>query len=130
MLDEICSRYRVDLDRIYATGLSMGGRGTWVQAIDYPDRFAAIAPICGSIPDLEDAARIPHLPVWAFVGAKDEDQSIGRMVEALQKAGGDARLTVYPDASHDAWTPTYANPEFYEWLLSHRRGRRVEKPSL
>jgi predicted esterase len=123
LLDDVSARYRVDVDRIYVTGLSMGGRGTWVLAIDYPDRFAAIAPICGSIPDLEDASRIRHLPVWAFVGAKDHDQSIRKMVEALQAAGGNAQLTVYSDAGHDAWTPTYANPAFYEWLLSHRRTR-------
>jgi predicted esterase len=121
LLEEICARYRVDPDRIYATGFSMGGRGTWVQAIEYPDRFAAIAPICGSIPEPEEARRIRHVPVWAFVGAQDGDQSIRQMVEAHQAAGGDARLTVYPDAGHDAWTPAYADPALYDWLLSHRR---------
>jgi predicted esterase len=121
LLDEVTSDYRVDPDRVYATGLSMGGRGTWVQAIEFPDRFAAIAPICGSIPELEEAKRIRHLPVWAFVGAKDGDPSIRRMVDALRSAGGDVRLTVYPDAGHDAWTPTYADPAFYEWLLSRKR---------
>jgi hypothetical protein len=124
LLDEVSARYRVDPDRVYVTGLSMGGRGTWVLAIEYPNRFAAIAPICGSIPDLEDTSRIRHLPVWAFVGAKDYDQSIRQMVEALQAAGGNVKLTVYPEAGHDAWTPTYANPAFYEWLLSHRRSPR------
>ena len=121
LLEEISAQYRVDPDRVYVTGLSMGGRGVWVQAIEYPDRFAAIAPICGSIPEPEEVHRIRHVPVWAFVGALDEEQSIRRMVEALQKIGGNARLTVYPDADHDAWTPTYANSEWYEWLLSHRR---------
>jgi predicted peptidase len=91
-------------------------------AIEYPDRFAALAPICGSIPAPEDAGRIRHVPVWAFLGAHDGDTSIRQMVEALQAAGGDAKLTVYPDAGHDAWTPTYSNPAFYEWLLSERRG--------
>jgi predicted esterase len=123
LLDQVCANYRVDPDRIYVTGLSMGGRGTWMQAIEYPDRFAAIAPICGSIPDLEEANRIKHMPVWAFVGADDDDQSIRQMVEALQALGGDARLTVYPETGHDAWTPTYADPTFFEWILSHRRTR-------
>jgi pimeloyl-ACP methyl ester carboxylesterase len=121
LLDEVSARYRVDPDRVYATGLSMGGRGTWALAIEYPDRFAAIAPICGSIPEPEEASRIRHLPVWAFLGAKDHDSSIRQMVEALQAVGGNAKLTVYPDVGHNAWTPTYANPALYEWLLSHRR---------
>ncbi len=126
LLDEVSANYRVDPDRICVTGLSMGGRGAWVLAIEYPDRFAAIAPICGSIPEPEEARRIRHLPVWAFLGAKDHDQSIREMVAALQAVGGDVRLTVYPDAGHDAWTPTYTDPAFYEWLLSHRRTPRRE----
>jgi pimeloyl-ACP methyl ester carboxylesterase len=121
LVEEICAGYRVDRDRVYVTGLSMGGRGAWDVAIENPDRFAAIAPICGSIPAVEDASRIRHLPVWAFVGARDYDQSIRTMVDALQAIGGNVKLTVYPDAGHDAWTPTYADPAFYEWLLSHRR---------
>jgi dienelactone hydrolase len=126
LLEEVIGRYRVDPDRVYATGFSMGGRGTWVQAIEYPDRFAAVAPICGSIPEPEEASRIRHIPVWAFLGAKDGDQSMRQMVEALQAAGGNAKLTVYPDAGHDAWTPAYADPALYEWLLSHRRTPRPE----
>lgn len=124
LLDDLTTRYRVDPEQICVTGLSMGGRGTWDLAIDYPDRFSAIAPICGSIPAVEDVNRIRHLPVWAFLGANDYDQSIRQMVEALEATCGNARLTVYPDAGHDAWTPTYANPAFYEWLLSHQREPR------
>jgi predicted esterase len=127
LLDEVVHRYRVDEDRIVVTGLSMGGRGTWVLAIEYPDRFAAIAPICGSIPEPGEAKRITEVPVWAFVGAKDDDQSIQQFVDALREAGGNVRLTVYPDANHDAWTPTYAAPAFFEWLLRHRRTSRPEK---
>jgi len=123
LLDELGSRYAVDPDRVYLTGLSMGGFGTWSLAIECPQRFAAIAPVCGGgLPAL--AYRLRHVPIWAFHGAKDpvvplyESQ---RMVEAVQRAGGNARLTIYPDAEHDAWTETYNNPELYAWLLSHRR---------
>ena len=126
LLEEVSAHYRVDPDRVYVTGLSMGGRGTWVLAIEYPDRFAAIAPICGSIPELEEASRIRHVPVWAFLGEKDGDPSIRQMVEALQAAGGNPKLTVYPDVGHDAWTSAYADPALYEWLLSHRRTLRSD----
>jgi len=123
LLRQVCSDHQVDTDRVYGTGLSMGGFGIWSLAITYPRRFAAIAPICGGgSPYL--AYRIVHLPAWVFHGAKDpvvplyESQ---RMVDALRNLSGDARLTVYPDAEHDAWTQTYDNPELYDWLLSHRR---------
>jgi predicted peptidase len=125
LLDDIVSRYRVDEDRIYLTGLSMGGFGTWRLAIEYPDRFAAIAPVCGK-GDTVRAARIAHLPVWVFHGAKDETVPIKEsevMVEAIKKAGGDVKFTVYPEAGHDSWTETYNNPELYEWFLEHKRAK-------
>ena len=109
--------------RIYVTGLSMGGYGTWDLATRYPNRFAAIAPICGG-GEPARACTVKHLPVWAFHGAKDEvvplEQSQA-MIDALAACDGNARLTVYPDADHDAWTQTYDNPELYDWFLSHRR---------
>jgi len=128
LLDDIISRYRVDKDRVYLTGLSMGGFGTWRLAIEYPDRFAAIAPVCGRGETAKAAriARIAHLPVWVFHGAKDETVPIVEseiMVEALKKAGGDVKFTVYPEAGHDSWTETYNNPELYEWFLEHKRAK-------
>ena len=124
LLDEIESSYRVDPDRIYVTGLSMGGFGTWELLQAYPDRFAAAAPVCGGgTPGLICAAR--EVPVWAFHGARDAvvpEYRSREMVDRLEACDGDVRYTVYPDAGHDAWTETYADPELYEWLLSHRRG--------
>ena len=123
LLDEIEVKYRVDPDRVYLTGLSMGGYGTWEMALDFPDRFAAIVPICGG-GDPADAARLKDVPVWAFHGGKDPVVPLKgeeEMVDAVKKAGGDARLTIYPEAGHDAWTETYANEEVYTWLLQHRR---------
>ncbi len=128
LLDEIVRSLAVDTDRVYLTGLSMGGYGTWHLAAAQPDRFAAIAPICGGGISFagfpEKVSVIKHVPVWAFHGAKDPavplEESV-RMVEALRASGGDVRLTVYPEAAHDSWTQTYDNPELYAWFLRHRR---------
>jgi len=122
LLDDIEAKYRVDTDRVYLTGLSMGGFGTWSLAIAYPDRFAAIAPICGG-GERYGAYRLKKVPVWAFHGAKDPVVPVERskeMVEAVKKVGGDAKITIYPEAEHDSWTVTYDNPELYEWFLSHK----------
>ena len=123
LLDNLVRRYKVDQDRIYLSGLSMGGSGTWMLAMNAPDRFAAIAPICGR-GDPDGAERIAHLPTWVFHGAKDEGVPLEystKMVEALKKLDAKVELTVYPEAEHDAWTETYDNPRFYEWLLEQKR---------
>jgi predicted peptidase len=123
LLGDLQSKFKVDEDRIYLTGLSMGGFGTWRLAAFAPDRFAAIAPICGG-GETHWAKQIVPLPVWAFHGAKDKGVPLERsekMVEAIKKQGGDPKLTVYPDAEHDSWTETYNNPEFYKWLLEQKR---------
>ncbi|MBN1899691.1 prolyl oligopeptidase family serine peptidase [Candidatus Sumerlaeota bacterium] len=125
LLDHIISQYRIDEDRVYLTGLSMGGHGTWRLAMEYPERFAAIAPICGG-GNPQKAERIRHLPVWVFHGAKDTVVPLKRseeMVEALEKLDADVRFTVYPDADHDSWSETYDNPELYQWFLEYKRRR-------
>jgi predicted peptidase len=130
LLDHIARDYAVDTNRVYLTGLSMGGYGTWRLGITHPERFAAIVPICGGgetidvlLAGRERAAALKSLPVWAFHGAKDPVvplEESERMVNALKKLGGkEVKLTVYPEAQHDAWTETYNNPEVYEWMLSH-----------
>lgn len=123
LLDEVMHDYRVDRDRVYLTGLSMGGFGTWSLAAAHPEYFAAIAPICvGGNPS--DAAKLKSLPIWVFHGAKDEVVPLDRsqqMVDALKEAGADVKFTVYPDAHHDSWTETYDNPKLYDWLLEHKR---------
>lgn len=123
LLDDIEASYRVDLDRVYVTGLSMGGFGTWSLAAEYPKRFAAIAPICGGGP-IWAGDRLKDMPIWAFHGALDDivvPDRTHEMVHAVQAAGGNAKVTIYPDADHDSWTCTYDNPELYEWLLHHKR---------
>lgn len=123
LLDDIVSRYRIDKERIYVTGLSMGGFGTWSLAMAYPDRFAAIAPICGG-GNPKNVARISHIPTWVFHGAKDRTVPLSQseeMVNALKEAGSNVKFTIYPDAGHDSWTDTYNNPELYTWFLMHKR---------
>lgn len=128
LLDEIEARYDVDRDRVYLTGLSMGGYGTWALGSRYPDRFAAIVPICGG-GTLPMAFGLANVPVWAFHGGKDQTvpaEESQQMVELINKRGGNAKLTIYPDAGHDSWTETYDNPELYDWLLEHRLSSRTK----
>ncbi|MBN1510277.1 MAG: prolyl oligopeptidase family serine peptidase [Sedimentisphaerales bacterium] len=126
LLDEIQSKCAVDPDRVYLTGLSMGGFGTWALGSAHPERFAAIAPICGG-GQTYLARKLVNVPVWAFHGAKDPVVPLAEseaMVQAVTRAGGQAKLTVYPEAQHDSWTATYDDPEFYDWLLSHKRAAK------
>ncbi len=130
LLDKMQKDFRVDADRVYCTGLSMGGYGTWALACEYPDRFAAIAPICGG-GDPRDAARIKHIPTWVFHGRRDTAVPVGRslkMVKAIRQAGGSPTLTIYRDKGHDSWTVTYDNEQFYRWLLANRRGKPLVMP--
>jgi predicted peptidase len=125
LLDKIVAEHRVDQDRIYLTGLSMGGFGTWQTAAAYPDRFAAIVPICGG-GNPADGPRLKTVPIWAFHGAKDDAVPLKAsevMVEAVKTAGGDAKLTVYPDAGHNVWDRAYEDPELYAWLFAQSRHR-------
>jgi predicted peptidase len=132
LLDEIEADYRVDLHRVYLTGLSMGGFGTWSLGLSHPERFAAIAPLCGGgeyitplLAQGEHKAALTTLGVWAFHGAKDPTvplEESQHMVNILKKIGvTEVKFTVYPDALHDCWTQTYANPELFTWFLQHSR---------
>jgi predicted peptidase len=135
LLDDISTTYRVDGKRVYATGISMGGFGTWSVGLRHPDRFAAIAPVSGG-GDLVDVgtglpAKYPalhSLPIWVFHGAKDTQVPLSeaeRMISAVKRVSRneDIQLSAYPDTGHDAQTEsqTYSNPELYRWLLAHSR---------
>ena len=127
---ELISSLRVDTERVYLTGLSMGGYGTWETASRYPELFAAIAPICGR-GDPSSAWRLRHMPTWIFHGAKDSVVPIKHsddMKRALRKYGK-VKYTVYPEADHDSWSETYLDEKLYEWLLSHRRFTYAEEPA-
>lgn len=125
LINEV-QKYRVDVDRIYLTGLSMGGNGTWELAVTYPEYFAAIIPICAS-PDhtvANNIFQLRHTPVWCFHGSEDkiaDPDNTKKLMTSLRKYNPDAKLTVYPGIGHDSWTMTYNNDSIYQWLLQHIR---------
>lgn len=122
LLDDLEKKYKVDPDRLYVTGLSMGGSGAWRLAAYAPNRLAAIVPLCsGGEPGW--TRNIGHLPVWAFHGAKDESpvERAQALIDAHKRNGGDPKFTIYPDLGHDVWTVTYENQEVYDWMLAQKR---------
>lgn len=124
LVDHVEKNLKVDRDREYVTGLSMGGYGTWRLAAAYPDRFAAAVPICGGGDPEKMAEPLSHVPIWAFHGAKDNIVPISQtqeMVDAIRQHNGDVKFTIYPDAEHNSWAAAYDNPELYKWLLAHKR---------
>jgi predicted peptidase len=126
--ESICDRFAVDPDRVYLTGYSMGGFGTWQTAGYDPHRFAAIAPLAGG-GDVGQANRLKDLPIWAFHGEDDDTVPLetGRaMVEAVRKCGGRVKFTVYPQVGHGICDLTYNNEQFYEWLLAQRRSASLK----
>jgi predicted peptidase len=146
LLDHIQATYAVDSQRIYLTGLSMGGFGAWRYGLEHPHSFAALVPIAGGYgyhvetvyvgggqsevkltidpSPPENLCDLENVPVWVFHGEKDagipHEETADILVEALQSCGGMVRYTLYPDAGHDAWTETYSDPALYTWLLAQQ----------
>ena len=121
-LDSIIAKNNIDKNRIYVTGISNGGIGTWDLICRYPSKFAAAMPLCG-LGDSKQAKNIINVPVWVFHGARDNriDVKYARiMVKALQTAGGNPKYTEYPDLSHSIWDETYNNMEVWKWLFSQK----------
>jgi predicted peptidase len=127
LLDDAMHRYPADPDRIYLTGLSMGGCATWDWILRDPTRFAAAVPVCGWGNPAFARLAPPATPVWAFHGEADplipvEGSTLP--VKALQEAKrAEVKVTVYPKVRHDSWSATYANPDVYRWMLAQRRAR-------
>jgi predicted peptidase len=114
-----------DQNRLYLTGLSMGGFGVWKMAAEHPERYAAIVPICGG-GDPRWAPKLRGVPTWAFHGVDDPIvpvQETISMVEALEALEANVRMSLYPGVGHDSWTRTYDNPALYDWLASLRLSR-------
>jgi predicted peptidase len=137
----------IDPDRVYLTGNSLGGYGTWLIGAQHPETFAAIIPICGGVappkgrklppdapfygaPDpfvavataLDKTGR--KMPVWAFAGERDwlvDPDQTRKTIEALKRDGNDAKMTIYPGVGHDSWDPTYSNPDVWTWLAQQKR---------
>lgn len=123
LLDRLVKELRVDSDRVYLTGLSMGGFGAWELATAYPQRFAAVVSISGGGNPVP-ACRLRDVPVWLIHGRQDDVIPVEEsevLARRLRACGGRVRLTVYPDVGHDAWTRTYSDPGFLRWLLAQRR---------
>jgi predicted peptidase len=123
ILAEVEKTYKTDPKRVYLTGLSMGGFGTWSLAAAHPDRWAAIVPICGG-GNPADAAKIKDLPCWCFHGDADPTVKVDgsrNMVKAVKDAGGSPKYTEYPGVGHNSWTKAYATKELYDWLWEQKR---------
>lgn len=123
-LSDYIQREDVDENRVYLTGNSMGGYGTWALAMAHPELFAAIVPICGG--GLAwNAAMLKDVPVWAFHCVGDDlvkCQETINMVDGVKRySNTEVKITIYPEISHDAWTKTYQNKEVYAWLLSKHK---------
>ncbi|HEV3385075.1 MAG TPA: dienelactone hydrolase family protein [Gemmata sp.] len=125
ILDEVMKEYKTDPRRVYLTGLSMGGSGTWSLAAEYPYRWAAIAPVCGRA-KLTDAAKINAIPCWCFHGEADlavPVRNSREMIEALKNFGAAPKYTEYPKVGHNSWDMAYGTNELYTWFLEQKNFR-------
>jgi len=125
LIKETISKYNIDTNRIYLTGLSMGGWGTWKLAIEHPELFAAVVPVCAPVDILMriDAHKL-NMPIRIYHGALDdvvlpEDSLL--MHQELKKQNKQSELFIFPNDNHNSWDSTYSNPEFYKWLLSQQK---------
>lgn len=121
ILAEVQKTYKTDPNRVYLTGLSMGGYGTWSLAAAHPEKWAAIAPICGG-GNPANAEKIKNIPCWCFHGDADKAVSVDKsreMIKALKAAGGNPTYTEYPGVGHNSWDAAYGTAGLYKWMMSH-----------
>lgn len=130
LLKKLQQKYAINSDRLYVTGLSMGGLGTFHLIERYPNKFAAAAPVCGG-GDVSRAFLLKNTPLWIFHGGEDQvvDVRYSRsMVNAIRLAGGNPGYTEYPDAGHEgAWLKAYRNPNLYKWMFSKELGENKRR---
>ncbi len=119
LIESVENQYNIDKDRIYVTGLSMGGFGTWDLLARYPDVFSAGAPVCGGA-DVTTAKIIKDIPIWAFHGSIDKTVNPQRtrdMINAIIDAGGNPKFTEYDSVAHNSWDNAYGDPKLLEWMF-------------
>jgi predicted peptidase len=122
-IEQVKKDYKVDAARLYLTGLSMGGHGSWILAARHPEMWAAVAPICGW-GNPADAPKLKDLPLWNFHGDKDTAVPFKKseeMIEALKAAGGSPKFTAYPGVGHNSWDKAYREEKLWEWFLQHAK---------
>ena len=151
-LDAAVREFNGDADRVYLTGISMGGYGVWELALEAPSRFAALVPVCGAVKAVSDeralyvtevadapdpyraiAERLRDMPVWIFHGGRDDvvPPRDDRLLAAAFRAAGakDARYTELPEANHNSWDETYRSAAMWDWLFAHERQARGREPA-
>ena len=123
LLNDMEKKLAVDTSKIYVVGLSMGGFAVWDLICRFPEKFAAAVPICGG-GDEAQAKKIIQIPIWAFHGKQDDFVPYSRsenMVAAVNKSGGNAKLTLYPNEKHASWNEVFADPELFKWLFAQKK---------
>jgi len=124
LLDSIVAENRVDTNRIYLTGLSRGGGAAWELAVQYPEKFAAMAVVCGMTPVPYASWIDKNMPIWVFHGTEDKSIPISEseeMVKKLKKMGHDIQFTKYEGVGHNSWERAYTTDELYEWFMKQKR---------
>ncbi|MFO0837563.1 MAG: alpha/beta hydrolase-fold protein [Phycisphaerae bacterium] len=123
-VEDVSRDYHLDPNRVYLTGLSLGGMGAWALAAELPDRFAAVAPLCGS-GDPKTAAKLKDVPIWAFHGGADTAVPVEgsrAMVQAIRAAGGTLiKYSEVEKAGHNVWDQAYSDAEFWKWMFAQKR---------
>lgn len=130
-MDAFTLKHPIDQKRIYVTGQSMGGVGTFGAMSLRPDVFAAAIPVCGGW-DPKNAGKVKHIAIWVFHGDKDKvvpTEYSRKMVEAIRKAGGSPKYTEYEGVGHNSWSKTYASSETWEWLFQQKRAHESQEGS-
>jgi predicted peptidase len=126
ILQKILQEQPVDQQRIYLSGVSSGGAGCWEMAMRHPELFAAVSPMSSGGGDAIRASKLANIPIWAFHCQYDKPEGVEQMVAAIEKAGGNAQLTILRSGDHDSWNGALRVYDSFHWLLCQRRGAWIQ----